>query len=242
MSEGYSSVQDVMVTPVTTVGIQLMIQTAAGSLSLAGLPANADAFTITVSGTVYTYTFKTAIAGAGDVLIGATAAACIFNLWSAIFGKAGSGSLYFAGTVPVPQGPSSVVLSIQPSIFANGYVNGATTLPLQSGVGYNFALAASVNTSTNLSVSGANMTTAAGKPRNGVLHIVVLRPGAANATAQIYDSAQVTGAPAGPTKVFMDAQSGWSNSLEYGNMAFTNGLYAVVTSAGSLASLQATYE
>jgi len=72
---------------------------ASGTLTSTGVaPADGDSVTV---GT-YTYTFKTALtspAVAGEVLIGASAAAALDNLKSAVNGTAGAGTTYGDGTL-----------------------------------------------------------------------------------------------------------------------------------------------
>lgn len=233
---GESIYQDIAVATATATGIQLMPGVATGSVSLTGQPSNADAFTFGISGTNYVFTFKTALAGAGDVLIGASAGESLFNLYSAMFGLAGAGTLYGNATVTIPTSPNAIVLSYQPTLTATGYVpHTGLSIPLQNGVGYNFALTASPNVSTNLAVSAANLSTSGtgARKRAGVLRGAWLRPGSATATVQIYDSAQVTGAASGPTKMFIDAQSTWTNFLDVIGVQFVNGLYGVLTTTSS---------
>jgi len=62
--------------------------------------APSDGDTVTIGSTVYR--FKTTLAQAYDVLIGASAAAALDNLKSAINGTAGEGSTYGTGTVAHP--------------------------------------------------------------------------------------------------------------------------------------------
>ncbi len=73
---------------------------AEGTLTSTGTaPANND--TVTIGG--YTYTFKTALTGAAfEVLIGASAAAALDNLKSAINATAGAGTTYGTGTYAHP--------------------------------------------------------------------------------------------------------------------------------------------
>src|SRR5688572_4397371 len=73
---------------------------ATGTLtSDATAPSNND--TVTVGG--YTYTFKTTLTGAAfEVLIGASAAAALDNLKSAINATAGAGTTYGTGTFAHP--------------------------------------------------------------------------------------------------------------------------------------------
>lgn len=73
---------------------------ASGTLTSTGTaPANNDTVTIGA----YTYTFKTTLTGAAfEVLIGASAAAALDNLKSAINATAGAGSTYGTGTYAHP--------------------------------------------------------------------------------------------------------------------------------------------
>ena len=68
---------------------------ATATVSATGLPSNGE--TINVAG--QTYTFKTTLAAANDVLIGGTMSATIANLAAAINGTAGAGTTYGTGTV-----------------------------------------------------------------------------------------------------------------------------------------------
>ncbi len=68
-------------------------------LTFTGVPTNGQ--TIVVDGT--TYTFKTTLAGANDVKIGASAAACASNLYDAIVDNAtNEGTTYGSGTTAHP--------------------------------------------------------------------------------------------------------------------------------------------
>lgn len=79
--------------------ISAALYRATGVLTAGGIPANGNTVTIGDVSPI-TYTFKTTLAVADDVLIGASPAASLFNLYSAINGAAGSGTLYGAGTTP----------------------------------------------------------------------------------------------------------------------------------------------
>lgn len=74
---------------------------AQGNLTFTGVPANGDTVTCgTKDGiTAATYTFKTALAAAYDVLIGTDAATCAANLVAAINAGAGAGTVYGTGTL-----------------------------------------------------------------------------------------------------------------------------------------------
>lgn len=67
---------------------------ASGTITLGSNPADGD--TVTIDG--ITFTFKTAIASTGDILIGTDASATADNLTAAFNGDDGSGSLYVAAT------------------------------------------------------------------------------------------------------------------------------------------------
>lgn len=117
---------------------------ATGTVTFSAAPADAD--TVTINGTVYT--FKTSLTPtAGQVLIGATALATAQNLYAAMTGGYTSGVSYAAGTTTVP---STVNISL-PSVSAVITFTYATT-----GTGGNaFTLAKS---STNIAVSAATLT------------------------------------------------------------------------------------
>lgn len=69
---------------------------ATGTLTFSGTGSNGD--TVVIGGR--TYTLKTALAAADDVLIGASATATAANLAAAINGAAGAGTTYGTGTAP----------------------------------------------------------------------------------------------------------------------------------------------
>src|SRR5579859_7798498 len=118
-----SMTQYVIATPVTTVGMQLVPQAAGGSLTLNGLPNDGDKYTITLDNIAgFAYTFKTTLTpAAGEVLIGASAATAILNLFNAMTGGPGSGTTYAAGTNPcantTPASVLAINLSGQPALF-----------------------------------------------------------------------------------------------------------------------------
>lgn len=71
-----------------------------GVLTLTGLPLAGEAVTVGTG----VYTFQAALGGAGDVLIGATAAESIQNLVNAINLGPGAGTVYHAATAANPEG------------------------------------------------------------------------------------------------------------------------------------------
>lgn len=89
---------------------------ATGTLTFSGLPADGDTFTI--NGTAYRW--KTAIAQANDVLIGATIEDCVDNAVAAVNGGAGSGTAYYAGTTR----PANVVAEPQPTYYRQVMADG----------------------------------------------------------------------------------------------------------------------
>lgn len=122
----------------TPTGVQ-----ATGTITIASNPADGD--TVTIGGVPYT--LKSALTPtAGQVLIGATAAATISNLWAAVVGGDGAGTTYAAGT---PTAPSTASYSLP--------VAGVITVTyLTSGTaGNSFTLA---KTGTAIAVSGATLT------------------------------------------------------------------------------------
>jgi len=110
--------------------------------SNATAPANNDTITL---GSV-TYTFKTTLTGSPDeVLIGASAAAALDNLKSAVNTTAGEGTTYGTGT------------SIHPNIAATTNTD-TTQLFVAKAVGTAGNAYASTTTSANLSFPGATFT------------------------------------------------------------------------------------
>lgn len=118
---------------------------ASGTITLAAPPANNDTVTV---GTV-TYTFKTgAVAGANEVLVGASATASAANLVAAINAGAGIGATYGSGTV------------VNPDVTATAAAGVVTALAKVAGTaGNSIALAES---GTDITVSGANLTGGSG--------------------------------------------------------------------------------
>lgn len=242
-----AQVQYVIVTPVTATGIQLVPFCASGALTLNGQPANNDQFSITLDNiAAFTYTFKTALTpAAGEVLIGTNAADSLNNLYLSITGGAGGGTKYVAlaaGAIAnaTPSGVAAFNISLQAALYAK--TPSATTIPLFNGVGWTFTLATPTNVSTNLAKTDFTALTGLSK-RVGKLHKVSLRPNTQSSVAQLYDSAQLSGAATGPCIALMDAQTPWTDEIDHtGRVQFLNGLYAIVTSTGSVASLTVTYE
>lgn len=87
------------VTPIDDNFIEAALVPATGILTLPDLPL--DTQTVTIGSK--TYTFKTTLAGADDVLIGATPFDCLNNLAAAVIGGAGEGTVYGAGTTASTQ-------------------------------------------------------------------------------------------------------------------------------------------
>lgn len=113
---------------------------ATGTVALSGNPTAAD--TVTLGST--TYTFVSALTGANDVLIGATAADTAANLAAAINGGAGVGTVYGVGTVLNPDASATVATA---TVTAKARTAGTA--------GNSIALA---KTGTNITVSGATLT------------------------------------------------------------------------------------
>jgi hypothetical protein len=86
--------------PNDTTFIEASLIPATGLLTLTAVPANTETVTVgTKDGTAAAvYTFKTAIASAFDVLIGASISASVDNLVAAINGGVGAGVTYGTGT------------------------------------------------------------------------------------------------------------------------------------------------
>lgn len=92
-----------------------------------------------------------------------------------------------------------------------------------------------VTTVSSITTGGVALAT-----RTGVLHVVMLHPAAAGTTTlTIYDNASA----ASGTKLIdnMQAQNGWTNSVDLQNVMFKNGLWAVLT-GGATATVQVTIE
>jgi hypothetical protein len=130
---------------------------ATGSVGLSGLPSDNDTYTLAIAAATYNRRWKTAIAAAGDVLIGGTVAASLNNLWQSLVGSpqiagTGSGISYHAGTTPlvgVSGTEDDVIVSLP----------GASTITLtavNTGTGPNaWTLAKS---GANLTISGATFS------------------------------------------------------------------------------------
>ncbi len=119
---------------------------ATGSISASGVISDGDTFTIN-AGSAQVYTFKTVMASAGHVQIGATYIDSMRNLWAALVGALdGAGSQYYAGTVPlsaniIPSAPAAGVIALTAAATGTG------------GNAYTLA-----KTGVNLAVSGATMS------------------------------------------------------------------------------------
>ncbi|HVO43304.1 MAG TPA: hypothetical protein VMT34_11805 [Aggregatilineales bacterium] len=121
---------------------------ASGSIGLTANPSDGDNFTIGIGATNYVYTFKTAIAAVGHVLIGASAAATIANLFAALTGGLGAGVTYYAGTTPLP---AATLIAGVPGVTTT-----ITLTAVQTGTAANaYTLAKS---GANLTVSGATLS------------------------------------------------------------------------------------
>jgi hypothetical protein len=99
---------------------------ASGYGTFSGVGTNGD--TITIGSR--TYTLKTVLAVANDVLIGASATATASNLAAAINAGAGSGSVYHAGTTIHPDvtaSPSGATVSLTAKVAGNTGAQIATT-------------------------------------------------------------------------------------------------------------------
>lgn len=160
---------DITVASTTTVGISVGVGTngavaqlqvykatgtkATGTLSASGIPSNLDNFVVTIGGVVYTYTFKTAIAAVGDVLIGASAIASMRNLYYAMVGSPPglTTASYFPGTVPIPQMINDAL------VFITNPDNSAVITLTAKNNGAAANAYTLVKTGTNLVVSGATM-------------------------------------------------------------------------------------
>lgn len=100
----------------------LYVREAAGNVDPAGgvltLTGNAaDGETVTIDGVVYT--FRTALVGAYDVLVGAAATNSIDNLIAAINAGAGAGTLYGTGTLVHPSVTASPGVGDTMDLVAN---------------------------------------------------------------------------------------------------------------------------
>lgn len=121
---------------------------AAGTVTLTTNPSDGD--TCSVNGT--TYRFKTTIAQANDVALGATSAATALNFFQALIGSvtgAGTGgsAAYYTGTTPVP--PGTITVS-KPS---SNVVNFTAVAYGTAGNAYTLA-----KTGANITVSGATFS------------------------------------------------------------------------------------
>lgn len=113
---------------------------ASGTITFAGNPTAADTVTL---GTT-TYTLVSALTGANDVLIGATAADTAANLAAAINAGPGVGTVYGAGTVMNPDASATVATA---TVTAKARTAGTA--------GNSIAL---TKAGTNINVSGATLT------------------------------------------------------------------------------------
>lgn len=132
---------------------------ATGTISLTGQPSDGDQFTLGIGGTNYVYTFKTALTPtAGQVLIGTTVAATAANLFAAMTGGIGAGTQYAAGTIPIPTIPSVNFTNALVFVSLPSATQVITLTAVNTGTAANaYTLAATVNVSTKLVVSGATM-------------------------------------------------------------------------------------
>jgi hypothetical protein len=127
------------------------------TLDLATAPADAD--TVTIGGV--TFTFKTTLgATAGNVLIGANAAASQANLISAINGSAGAGSTYVALT---------------------DAIRNKKLIGISAAQGTNQVLLTSIHGYRAVSSS---MTTAANDWKDAIIHALVMEKGAIHLVLQ----------------------------------------------------------
>lgn len=97
-------------------------------LNLTGQPLNTE--TVTIDGVVYT--FRTALIGAFDVLIGASTSASRNNLVSAVNGTAGAGTTYGIGTTPHPTATASASSSTNVQV-TDSVLDGVVSETLTNG-------------------------------------------------------------------------------------------------------------
>ena len=104
---------------------------ATGVLTASGVFSDGETITVSDGSTTIVYTMKTALTGAAyEVLIGASAAASLDNLKSAINGSAGEGTTYGIGTPASPIFTATTNTDTAQTIEANRigtYANSFTT-------------------------------------------------------------------------------------------------------------------
>ena len=158
---------------------------ATGTLTTSNVLANLETLTI---GTIV-YTFKTTLAGAFDVLVGASLSASLDNLKAAINRAAGEGSTYGYGTVAHPQvtattktGTTLLIEAKAEGTAANAITTTSTAatgawgaVTLAGGIDYSQALTkTSAATGTSVDISALNPAPAVGSSADYLIRLTVL--------------------------------------------------------------------